>query len=155
MVYSIQVCWLLASRIRTERPDPARKQYDIYHCCVYSEKKTDDGQRNCPKRFIMRSSPLWDVTQRNLKLVTDVSGQHIGHTFNGQTVQEASWTVWPFKMTPIGCPETSVTNFQLRCVTSQKSEDLNSMLNNNDNNNNNNNNVWYLLYDDIHYIFRE
>ena len=24
--------------------------YDIYHCCVYSEKKTpDDGQRNCPK----------------------------------------------------------------------------------------------------------
>jgi len=33
---------LLASRIRTERPDPARKLsanlYDIYHCCVYSEK---------------------------------------------------------------------------------------------------------------------
>jgi len=31
-----------ASRIRTERPDPARKLsanvYDIYHCCVYSEK---------------------------------------------------------------------------------------------------------------------
>ena len=38
MVYVIQV----ASRIRTERPDPARKLsanlYDIYHCCVYSEK---------------------------------------------------------------------------------------------------------------------
>jgi len=33
MVYVIQ----LASRIRTElqfRPDPARKLYDIYHCCV-------------------------------------------------------------------------------------------------------------------------
>jgi len=33
----------LASRIRTEfLPDPARKLsanlYDIYHCCVYSEK---------------------------------------------------------------------------------------------------------------------
>ena len=29
-------------RIRTFRPDPARKLsanlYDIYHCCVYSEK---------------------------------------------------------------------------------------------------------------------
>jgi len=40
------------SRIRTElqfRPDPARKLYDIYHCCVYSEKTADDGQRNCPK----------------------------------------------------------------------------------------------------------
>ena len=41
VVYVIQ----LASRIRTElqfRPDPARKLsaklYDIYHCCVYSEK---------------------------------------------------------------------------------------------------------------------
>ena len=34
-------------------PDPACKQsanlYDIYHCSVYSEKTTDDGQRNCPK----------------------------------------------------------------------------------------------------------
>jgi len=41
MVYVIQVCWQLASRIRTElhyRPDPPRKLYDIYHCCVYSEK---------------------------------------------------------------------------------------------------------------------
>ena len=41
MLYVVQ----LASRIRTElqvRPDPARKLsanlYDIYHCCVYSEK---------------------------------------------------------------------------------------------------------------------
>ena len=43
-----------ASRIRTDfHPDPARKLsanlYDIYHCCVYSEKTPDDGQRNCPK----------------------------------------------------------------------------------------------------------
>ena len=30
-------------------PDPARNQYGIYHCCVYSEKTPDDGQRNCPK----------------------------------------------------------------------------------------------------------
>ena len=38
MLYVIQ----LASRIRTELPDPARKLsanlYDIYHCCVYIEK---------------------------------------------------------------------------------------------------------------------
>jgi len=39
MVYVIQ----LASKIRTEfHPDPARKLsanlYDIYRCCVYSEK---------------------------------------------------------------------------------------------------------------------
>ena len=35
------------------RPDPTRELsanlYDIYHCCVYSGKTPDDGQRNCPK----------------------------------------------------------------------------------------------------------
>jgi hypothetical protein len=45
VVYVIQVCRQLAGRIRMElqfHPDPARnlsaKLYDIYHCCVYSEK---------------------------------------------------------------------------------------------------------------------
>jgi len=41
MVYVIQVCRQLASRIRIH-PDPARKLsanlYDIHHYCVYSEK---------------------------------------------------------------------------------------------------------------------
>ena len=33
------VIQLASSRIRTERPDPAaRKLYDIYRCCVYSDK---------------------------------------------------------------------------------------------------------------------
>ena len=46
MVYVIQP----ASRIRTEiRPDPARKLYDIYHCCVYGEKLMMMGQKNCSK----------------------------------------------------------------------------------------------------------
>ena len=40
MSYSLHL--QLASRIRTELPDPARKLsanlYNIYHCCVYSEK---------------------------------------------------------------------------------------------------------------------
>jgi hypothetical protein len=39
--------------------DPARKLsanlYDIYHCCVYSEKIPDDGQRNCPKHVEFQS----------------------------------------------------------------------------------------------------
>jgi hypothetical protein len=45
MLYVIQVCRQLSSRIRIElpfHPDPARKlstnQFGIYHCCVYSEK---------------------------------------------------------------------------------------------------------------------
>ena len=36
------ICRQLASRIRMEHPDPAGKLsanlYDIYHCCLYSEK---------------------------------------------------------------------------------------------------------------------
>ena len=36
MVYVIQVCRQLASRVRMELVPS--KLYDIYHCCVYSEK---------------------------------------------------------------------------------------------------------------------
>ena len=40
-------------------PDPAHKLsanlYDIYHCCVYSEKTPDDGDRNCPKHVEFHS----------------------------------------------------------------------------------------------------
>ena len=36
-----------------EHPEPAHKLsanlYDICHCCVYSKKTPDDGQRNCPE----------------------------------------------------------------------------------------------------------
>ena len=56
MVYVIQVCRQLSSRIRMElqfHPGHARKLstnlYDIYQCQVYSELTPDDGQRNCPK----------------------------------------------------------------------------------------------------------
>ena len=48
MVYVIQ----LASRFRTElvfRSDPARKLYDIYHCCVYSEKLLMMDRGTVPK----------------------------------------------------------------------------------------------------------
>jgi len=36
------VCWQLSRKL-------SANLYDIYHCCVYSEKTPDDGQRNCPK----------------------------------------------------------------------------------------------------------
>jgi len=31
------------------RPDPARKLYEIYRCCVYSEKFLMMDRVNCPK----------------------------------------------------------------------------------------------------------
>jgi len=60
MVYVIQVCWQLASRIRTFRPYPARKLsanlYDVYHCCVYSKKllMMDRGTVRNMQSFISR-----------------------------------------------------------------------------------------------------
>jgi len=57
------ICWQLASRIRTERPDPARKLsanlYDIYHCCV-QWKTADDGHRSCPKHVEFYSKNKFD-----------------------------------------------------------------------------------------------
>ena len=40
----IEVCWQLSANL-----------YDIYHCCVYSEKTPNDGQRNCPKNVEFHS----------------------------------------------------------------------------------------------------
>ena len=56
MVYVIQFCWQLASRIRTElhfRPDPARRPvWHIPLLCV-QWKTADDGQKNCPKHVVL------------------------------------------------------------------------------------------------------
>jgi len=53
MLYVIQVCRQLSSRIRMFHHDAAWKLstnlYDVYHCWVYSEWTPDDGQRYCPK----------------------------------------------------------------------------------------------------------
>ena len=42
-----------------EHPDPACKLsanlYAIYHCCVYSEKTPDVGQKICPKHVEFHS----------------------------------------------------------------------------------------------------
>jgi hypothetical protein len=58
----------------------------------------------------MRSSFLWDVTQSRVWLATDVSGTPISPIFRVQEAQED--TSWPLKMGLIGCPETSLANYQ-------------------------------------------
>jgi hypothetical protein len=47
----------------------------------------------------VRSALFWDVPQRRLLVITDVSGQ-----------PKKNWTR-PLKRGPIRCPETSVTNY--------------------------------------------
>ena len=51
MVYVIQICWQLASRIRTELVPSWSCSQAVWHTpllCV-QWKTADDGQRNCPK----------------------------------------------------------------------------------------------------------
>ena len=65
------------------------------------------GFRRCVNETLF----FWDVTQSRL-IITDVSGQPVGSHLKG----------CPLKMGAIGCPETTVIT-NLRCTTSQKSED--------------------------------
>jgi hypothetical protein len=62
MVYIIQVCWQLASRIRLELSSSLILLASCQHTCmtytiaVCTVKKTsDDGQRNCPKHVVFHS----------------------------------------------------------------------------------------------------
>ena len=44
--------------------------------------------------------------------------------FSKDSEYKSSCTPWPSKMGPICCPETSVMSTNIRCVTSQKTEDF-------------------------------
>jgi len=49
--------------------------YDIYHCCLYSEKTPDDGQRNCPKHVEFHSKNKFE---KLVHLVGFIIGNCIG-----------------------------------------------------------------------------
>ena len=51
----------------------------------------------------------------------DISGQPFGPIFKGQEVQHSSWTALPFKIGPMGCPETSVPATNICTATSLNS----------------------------------
>ena len=65
----------------------------------------------------------YDFRQGRLIVSHRRFGQPICSIFKGYAVKHSAWTAWTFMMEQIGCPETSVTT-NLRCVTSQKSEDI-------------------------------
>jgi hypothetical protein len=59
---------------------------------------------NKTRKWYLR--PYWDVTQRR----SAVSFRRLRTTYRSKP--EGSWTAWSLKMRPIGCPETSVANYQ-------------------------------------------
>ena len=81
MVYVIQVCWQLASRIRREmqfRPDPASKLsanlYDIYHCYVYSEKLLMMDRRTVRKTCrVLFQKQIWEISASSWFYYKDLS----------------------------------------------------------------------------------
>ena len=91
MVYVIQVCWQLASRIRTElqfRPDPAHKLSANLHFVIFSWFRSPCGSR----------SPLWgsSITHR--------------HTTLGKTPLDHRWDLYltthnPHKRQAIHAPD--------------------------------------------------
>jgi len=59
------------------------------------------------------------------KFLNDVSGQLIDPIYKVQAVkQNLSWTSWPSKMGPIGCPATLGRNYRSTLHKSQNSTDL-------------------------------
>jgi hypothetical protein len=58
----------------------------------------------------MRYSLLWDVVQRRLVVVTEISEKLIGPIFRGSNITGRFFLL--LKFGPIGCPEASITNYQ-------------------------------------------
>jgi hypothetical protein len=63
------------------------------------------------RSIVLRSSLFWDVTQRRLVVSYWRFEKTYRSIFNGQR-SAFSWTAWSLNMGPIGCPETSATNYQ-------------------------------------------
>jgi hypothetical protein len=68
MVYVIQVCRQLSSRIRIElqfHPDPAARKLSVWHVPLLSVQWTtpDDGQRNCPNHVEFHfQNKIWEIS---------------------------------------------------------------------------------------------
>ena len=80
----------------------------------------------------IHESHAWDLRSSGILQnvaflsVTDVLGQSIGPIFKGQAIQSrmSSWIAWPWKMGLKVVPKRWQITPSLRCVKSQKTEDL-------------------------------
>jgi hypothetical protein len=64
--------------------------YDIYHCCVYSKKTPDDGQRNCPKHVEFHSKNKFEKLVHLVgflyKLIIIHGHMNVKRTFESKTL---------------------------------------------------------------------
>jgi len=103
MVYVIQVCWQLC---------------DIYHCCVYSEKTPDDGQRNCPKHVEFYSKNKFEKLVHLVGFVIRIyhdarsPERQIYHS-NGQNVRRHRTTVQNLVARTISAPDICTPLYEL------------------------------------------
>ena len=102
-VYVIQLCWRLASRIRTEpvRPDPvvSKRVWHIPLLCV-QRKTPDDGQRNCPKHvefyFKNKFEKLVHLVGFIIRIYHDARSpeRHIGVTWPAKSLSRPESCSW-------------------------------------------------------------
>jgi len=68
--------------------------FSASNICINQRKETQ-------RKSAVGSTFLWDLTERRVVILTEVSGHPVGPIFQGL----------PKKMGPIGCPETSMQNY--------------------------------------------
>ena len=73
---------------------------------------------------VMRSAFFWDFTQRRLTVCYRLVGITYRAHLQASGSLTSSWTAWTLETGEIVCPVTSVKNYNLRYVKSQKSSNL-------------------------------
>ena len=102
--------------------------YDIYHCCVYSEKLLNDGQRNCPKHVEFYSKNKFEKLVHLVGFIIRTC-YYSSHT-KQLCVYRSAMYIWSFQYSKVAIilifwqlfPHNKFTNtnvhtwFQLRCL---------------------------------------
>ena len=93
--------------------------FNLASSCLYrylcSKKLRPTLQRPTHNPLTQQSTRTWDLTLNSTTTGSDFRlppwcKWRLGTS--GSWAALIGWTAWPLKMRPIGCPETSVTNYQ-------------------------------------------
>ena len=112
VVYVIQVCWQLASRIRTEQA-VSKPVWHIPLLCV-QWKTPDDGQRNYPKHVEFYSKNKFAKLVHLVGFIIRIILPPWPRCTNFSPISMDP--ARPLKMGPIDCTETTVTSQTSECL---------------------------------------
>ena len=135
MVYVIQFCRQISSRVRMSHPDPAlklsAKLYDIYHCCVYSENSwrwTEELSETCRVSF---QEWIWEISASSSFYYKNLPRYTVTWTSKNRFKPSAFWCIvdcFTLTMEALRFPETSVTIYQCTIRTHPRRRESSSPL---------------------------